>query len=174
MKSNLTTVVRILLFISSYLPLLFIFYLQNLKTNLLLSIFFISLGIMSTVGIVLFLNYINTTSSRTEKVAQIQRKDTEVIAYIFTYIFPFLQLNFGDLVNLLSLGIFFIILGVIYINSSMICINPTLNMLGYHLYEIETPEGYNHTLLARKKRVLKNTELDVVIIGDDLMVEKSE
>jgi hypothetical protein len=111
---------------------------------------------------------------RIEKVARIQKKDTEVIAYIFTYIFPFLQLNFGDLVNLLSLGIFFIILGIIYVNSSMICVNPTLNLLGYHLYEIETPEGYSHTLLARKKRIIKNTDLEVVIIGDDLMVVKSE
>jgi hypothetical protein len=174
MRSNLSIPARLSLFISSYLPLLFIFYLQNLKTNIYLAVFFLILGILATCGIVCIIQFIDSTSPLKEKIAKVQRKDTEVIAYIFTYIFPFLQLNFSDPINLLSLGIFFVILGIIYINSSMICINPTLNLIGYHLYEIENPEGYTHTLLTRNKRVLRNSELNVVKIGDDIMVVKEE
>ena len=174
MKPDLSILARISLFISSYLPLLFIFYLQNLKTNIILAIGFLSLGIFATCGIVCVIHYIDSTNPVVEKIAKIQRKDTEVIAYLFTYIFPFLQLNFSDIINLLSLGIFFVILGIIYINSSMICINPTLNLIGYHLYEIENPEGNSRTLLSRNKRILKNSELKVIEIGDDLMVVKEK
>jgi hypothetical protein len=172
MKPNISISARISLFISSYLPLLFIFYLKNLATNLWLAIFFLGIGILATCGIIIIINYINTTCSIVEKIAKVQRKDTEVIAYLFTYIFPFLDLKFDEIINLLSLLIFFVILGIIYVNSSMICINPTLNILGYHLYEIENPEGNSRTLLSRNKRVRKNAELNVVVIGEDIMVVK--
>jgi hypothetical protein len=172
MRSNLSILARVTLFISSYLPLLFIFYLQNLSKNFYLALTFLVIGLLATFGIVCIINYINTTSPIVEKIAKVQRKDTEVIAYLFTYIFPFLQLNFSDLINLLSLLIFFVILGTIYINSSMICINPTLSLIGYHLYEIENPEGNSRTLLSRNQRVAKNVELNVVEISEDILVVK--
>jgi hypothetical protein len=172
MTSNLSLPAKVSLFVSSYLPLLFIFYLQNLKDNIVLAIIFLVLGLVATCVIACIIYYINTTSPVYEKIAKVERKDTEVIAYLFTYIFPFLQLNFTDVINLISLGIFFVILGIIYINSSMICINPTLSLIGYHLYEIENSEGNSHMLLSRNKRVVKNTELTVVTLGEDIIVVK--
>lgn len=172
MTNNLSILARTCLFISSYLPLLFIFYLQNLKTNTPLAFFFLIIGLISTLIIVGVIFYINTTSAVTEKIVKVQRKDTEVIAYLFTYIFPFLQLNFNDYINLFSLLIFFVILGTIYINSSMICINPTLSLIGYHLYEIENSEGNIRTILSRNTRVTKNAELNVVMINEDVLVVK--
>lgn len=169
----INSITKFFLFVSSYLPLLFIFYLQNLKENLLLSIIFIGLALASLCWLVFFIKYVETTSPIEEKIVNVQRKDNEVIAYIFTYIFPFLNFNFGDALYLVSLGIFFVILGILYVNSNMICINPTLNIIGYHLYEVETPSGSIHTLLSRRKRLTKNQSIQIITIGDDIMMEKS-
>jgi len=163
---------RILLFVSSYFPLLIIFTIQNLNSHFYWALGLASLGVLSLIGLALFIHFVNTSSPRIQEVTFVQRKDTEVMAYIVTYIFPFLGLNFGDLNNIISLGIFFLILGVIYVNSNMISINPTLNLLGYHLYEIETQGGTIHTIISRRRRISKGDKLSVVVIGDDIMMER--
>jgi hypothetical protein len=165
---------RILLFISSYFPLLIIITLQNWKAYGVWSLIPASIGAISLLGLATFLHFVSTTSPRVQQVVQVQRKDAEVMAYIVSYVFPFLGLNFEDPMNVISLGIFFAILGIIYINSNMIHINPTLNIFGYHIYEIETPSESTQTVISRKGRLIRGEKLNVVVIGDDLLMERDK
>ncbi len=165
---------RILLFISSYFPLLMIFTLQNWKTHGVWSLIPAIVGAVSLLGLAAFLHFVSTTSPRVQQVVQVQRKDAEVMAYIISYVFPFLGLNFNDPMNVISLGIFFAILGVIYINSNMIHINPTLNIFGYHIYEIETSSGSTQTVISQRGRLIRGEKLNVVVIGDNLLMERAK
>ena len=170
----LSVFTKILLFISSYFPLLMIFTIQNWRNHGVWSLIPAIIGGISLLGLAAFLYFVNTTSPRVQQVAQVQRKDAEVMAYIVSYVFPFLGLNFDDSLNMISLGIFFVILGIIYINSNMVHINPTLNIFGYHIYEIETPNGTTHTVISHKGRIIKGEKLNVVVIGDDLLMERNK
>ncbi len=165
---------RILLFISSYFPLLIIITLQNWKSYGVWSLIPACIGAISLIGLAAFLHFVSTTSPRIQQVVQVQRKDAEVMAYIVSYVFPFLGLNFDDPMNVISLGIFFVILGIIYINSNMIHINPTLNIFGYHIYEIETPSESTQTVISRKGRLIRGEKLNVVVIGDNLLMERDK
>ncbi len=151
-----------------------IFTLQNWKTYGVWSLIPASIGAISLLGLAAFLHFVSTTSPRVQQVVQVQRKDAEVMAYIVSYVFPFLGLNFDDPMNVISLGIFFVILGIIYINSNMIHINPTLNIFGYHIYEIETPSGSTQTVISRKGRLIRGEKLNVVVIEDDLLMERDK
>ena len=73
--------------------------------------------------------------------------------------------------NLLSISIFFVIIGIIYVNSNMIHINPVLTVFGYHIYEIATKNESNYTLISRR-RIMKNEKLNVVVIGDYILMER--
>jgi len=145
---------RILLFISSYFPLLMIFTLQNWKAYGVWSLIPACIGAVSLLGLAAFLHFVSTTSPRVQQVVQVQRKDAEVMAYIVSF--------------------FFAILGIIYINSNMIHINPTLNIFGYHIYEIETPSESTQTVISRKGRLIRGEKLNVVVIGDDLLMERDK
>ena len=164
--------IKILLFISSYFPLLMIFTIQNWRNHGVWSFIPAIIGGISLLGLAAFLHFVNTTSPRVQQVAQVQRKDAEVMAYIVSYVFPFLGLNFDDPLNMISLGIFFLILGIIYINSNMVHINPTLIIFGYHIYEIEAPNGAIYTVISYRDRIIKGENLKVVVIGDDLLMER--
>lgn len=170
----LTIFTRILLFISSYFPLLMIFTLQNWKAHGIWSLIPACIGVVSLIGLAAFIYFVGTTSPRIQQVVQVHNKDAEVMAYIISYVFPFLGLNFDDPMNVISLVIFFAIIGIIYINSNMIHINPTLNILGYHIYEIETSSGSTQTVISRKGRLIRGEKLNVVVIGDDLLMEQNK
>lgn len=90
-------------------------------------------------------------------------KDADVMAYLITYIFPFIGVTQDNLIGFI---VFFVILGIIYINSNMLYVNPILSLLQYHAYEIETDDGKTHIIIIHEKRVKTPTALNVVLIDD--------
>lgn len=165
---------KTILFLSSYAPLLLLLTLQNLEKHA--DKFWVwipaGIGVISFLGLWLFLKWVRGSAERKEEVACIERKDSEVLAYIVTYVFPFLSIDFSNLWNVISLAFFFIVLMFIYINSNMIHVNPMLSVFGYNIYEVQTPKGTLHTILTKRSRLLKSTTLNVVMIGDDIFMEK--
>lgn len=93
------------------------------------------------------------------------------MSYIASYVIPFLVPSLQNWQHGLALGIFFFILGVIHVNSNMIHINPMLNLQKYHLYEITTESGSTHALISRK-RIQRGLRLEVIKVGDDILIEK--
>ena len=91
---------------------------------------------------------------------------------MFAYIFPFLTFDITNVSNALGLCIFFLVLMVLNVSSNMIHINPVLNLLGYHLYHVTVREGGTHTLLTRRSRLVRGTQIEAVLIGDDISMEK--
>jgi hypothetical protein len=61
---------------------------------------------------------------------------------------------------------------VLNVSSNMVHINPALNLLGYHVYQITDGDDLTHTIVTRRNRINPGTTLNVVIIGDVLSMEK--
>ena len=93
------------------------------------------------------------------------------MGYIVGYIMPFLAIAFSDWQQVAALVVFFVILGFLYVNSDMIHINPTLNLLGYRLYEVTLEDRSTYSLITRH-RMQRDTTLQLVRIGDDILFEK--
>lgn len=93
------------------------------------------------------------------------------MSYVVSYIIPFLSTPFNGWQQGIALTMFFGMLGILYINSAMIHINPMLNLVGYHLYEAVLDDGITYSLIARK-RVGRGQILSVVKIGDDILMAK--
>jgi hypothetical protein len=163
---------KIMLFLSAYSPLLGIFTIQYYKVYSIWILIPFLIGVGSVIWLLIFIRWAGNSAKRQIVVESIQRKDAEVIAYLFTYVLPFLGIKLEEPSTILSLSIFFFILLVINVSSNMIHINPVLNLLGYHVYEVSSNGNLIQTLLSKRNRLVRGTKLDVVLIGDDLLMEK--
>ena len=191
---------RISLFIVSYLPLFFIMCFVQLYTykNYLnwagitlesvmtfLEYFgavtiLVLLSLFGLVGLKIFLKNIKRrcqTSGRTVKILDIENKNNESISYLFTYLIPFVFQDLSKLSNVIPIAILLMVTALIYINSSMILINPTIS-IKYTLYQIsyldvETNKKRTGMILTKSKYLEEDDLLDIEDVGPKLFYAES-
>lgn len=188
------------LFIVSYLPLFFIMCFVQLYTYRSylnwkgisvesLTIFFKYFGAVSVIGVLslfgivgltIFLKNIKrrcATSGRTVRVIDIENKNNESISYLFTYIIPFVFQDLSTLTNVIPIAILLTVTALIYINSSMILINPTIS-INYTLYQVtyldlESDKKRTGMVLTKSKYLEEDDLLDVEDVGPKLFYAES-
>ena len=74
------------------------------------------------------------------------------MAYIATYLIPFFGVDLGTTDDIVVLGGFLLVLMIVYVNSSMLFVNPVLSLVGYHWFEVDDPDGHVYALLTRRDR----------------------
>ena len=186
---------RFSLFIVSYLPLFFIMCFVQLYTysehlplvsesEVTISTFIkhfgvvvilIVLSVIGVFGLSTFLKRVKrrcTNSGRTVKVIDIENKNNESITYLFTYIIPFVFQDLSKLTSVIPIAILLIVTCLIYINSSMILINPTIS-IKYTLYQvtyldIESGKTRKGTFLTKSRYLEEDDELDIESVGHKL------
>ena len=162
---------RFLLFLSSYFPLAAIFFILFIGKQQWVAISILSIGLLGLVGMASYLRAVQKLGPIQVKVKEIQRRDAEAMSYIVSYLIPFLAVPFNGWEQGFALSIFFVVLGILYVNSNMIHINPMLNLAGYHLYEITLEDDAVHSLITFR-RIVRGEKLSVVKVGDDILLEK--
>ena len=162
---------RILLFFSSYAPLAVILVLLFWSKSQAIAIASGAVALLSVAGVVVYLQVVNQLGGVATKVVECHSRGDEAMGYIVGYIMPFLAIAFSDWQQAAALVVFFVILGFLYVNSDMIHINPTLNFLGYRLYEVTLEDRSTYSLITRH-RMQRDTTLQLVRIGDDILFEK--
>lgn len=163
--------IRMLLFLSSYFPLAVIFAVQlYLQGHIGWAVSCLSSGLAGLIGLAAFMRTTTKINPLSVKVATVSRRDGEAMSYIVTYLLPFIALPSGDVANGISLGVFLIVLAILYVNSDMMHINPMLNLAGWHLYEITLQQGDVYTLIT-KSRIRKGMDLSVIQMGDWIYLE---
>lgn len=165
-------IARGILFLSGYAPLFAIFSIQYYSKYGNWALLPGLLGLIAVIGMFVWIQWVRRASPVSLSIRSVRRKDAEVIAYIFAYVFPFLGLDLDSDASTIGLGVFFIVLMVLNVSSNMVHINPMLNMFGYHVYEIDTDSEENHTIITGRSRLVRGTTLDAVTIGDEVWMEK--
>lgn len=166
---NLPT--RVVLFLSSYTPL---FLIMAVKYGMAHHYFGLSMLLLSVVSVGILLVYLSTAATLAIDqvvVEKISGKDTEAMSYIVTYLIPFLDIKIDKPSNFISLLLLFIVVGVLYVHSNLIYINPTLNMLSYHLFEIELQGGKTAALLSKRGFVERGSTIAVTSLGEQVLLE---
>ena len=94
----------------------------------------------------------------------------EGIAYVVTYIIPFVAFDQTTWTDWAALGLLLAIIGVLYISSPMIHINPVLTIFGWRTYEVSIGEE-SKMLMSRRKQVRSQQTLRVVTLDVDVILE---
>lgn len=162
---------RILLFFSSYAPLSVMLVLLLWNKAPIVAAVSGGLALLSVAGMLICLQVVNRIAGVSTKILDCHSRGDAAMSYIVTYIIPFLAVAFSDWQQAAALGVFFVILGFLYVNSDMIHINPTLNLFGYRLYEVTLADGSTYSLIAHG-RVQRGRTLQLVRLGDEIQFEK--
>lgn len=106
------------------------------------------------------------------KVIDIENKNSESISYLFTYIIPFVFQDLSSITNVFAVSVLLFVTYLIYSNSSMLLINPTISMV-YSLYLIEYEDMSSKRkrkgmVLSRNKFLEEDDEIKIRSMGHKL------
>jgi prepilin signal peptidase PulO-like enzyme (type II secretory pathway) len=105
------------------------------------------------------------------KVHRSKPKDGDVLAYTATYLVPFLGVDLTHKEGAVIFASFLIVLGVVYVNSDMLFVNPALNLCGYHSFWITDEHGHEFSLITRRKELDKGTVIRPAKVGKYVRLE---
>ena len=190
--NHLHGLAQFVLFVSSYLPLFILIIVRQVSENieflnyagfslLFLKVFALKFGLSSIlifISIVGLFGYWQTLGNIEEvakngnpiTVKDVKNKNSEAIGYIATYIIPFLFQSFSGWYECLSVLFLMAIIYRIYINSSLLLINPLLSFK-FAIYEIEYVENEknkNGLIISRNKYLQDDAEIKIYEIGHKL------
>lgn len=159
-----------MLFFSSYAPLGVIMCVMSFTHNRSLSVVFLSVSILSVFSLWYYLKMTLAFEPIPLTTSDVKRTDGDTMSYIASYLIPFVAAPFQLTEQSIGLFLFFLVIAILYVNSGMIHINPTLNFLGWRIYEITSEDGKEYSIIT-KRRLCKKESLKVVNIAEDVFVE---
>lgn len=161
---------RLMLFLSSYSPLLAILAVRNWDSRAI-ALALLLVGAASVLWLVAFIHHARTIAPTSIEIDRATSKDGELVSYIVTYLLPFLAIDFAQPADVLSLSILLVVIALLYVHSNLIYVNPLLAALGLHLIEIEETNGKVSILLSPRRYVRSGTRVRVIQAGDLLNLE---
>jgi len=190
--NNLHGIAQFALFVTSYFPLFVLIIIRQFSENseflnyggfdwtsikLFLSKFGLS-AILSVISFFGLFGYWKTLGNieevaengRPVKITDVKNKNSEAIGYIATYIIPFLFQSFSGWYESVSVMFLLGIIYPIYINSSLLLINPILSFR-FSIYEIEYKDGdkeKNGLVISRDKYLQDEADIKIYEIGHKL------
>lgn len=143
-----------MLFLSSYFPLFLIISVTQRSNWGYWHLTPLIIGASSIFWLTGWLIWAKQKSPEELVVKKSKSKDSEVIAYIISYVLPMAGTKFSEFDGAITITVFFIVIMILNLNSNLVYINPILNSIGYHLFEVELPSGNDIMLITKSERLL--------------------
>ena len=172
-----------LLFLSSYMPLFVLLGVRSIGHSLTLAVasgVLVVLGAFATVAV---LKTARHKPTQNFKLLEVENRDADIGAYAATYLLPFLLVFDGPWRDIVSLAGFVGFLGIVYVRSRLIYVNPTLAFFGYRLWSVipltagadeHTAAPWPRFLLAKVDRIAKGQVVAAHPITEDLLLFEKE
>jgi hypothetical protein len=116
---------------------------------------------------------VSGNKSLPEKVTYIENINWEHLTFLVTYVIPLLSFdldfNLDKDRNSLMFFLVLIIIGLIYVKTNMFYTNPTLAILGYHIYKISTTKRNNVIFISRDV-ISENDWIEHKLLSDNIYI----
>jgi hypothetical protein len=154
------------LFLSSYSPAFLILAARSVDRSC--AMFAISLGLSIGSGgiFLLFIRFARAGAPYKAEILEVEPHDADLAAYVATYLLPFIVVFNASAQDVVALGLFLFFIGVLWVNSGMLYLNPLLALRGYHVYLVQlgtvgaTPGGPGtRSFLLSQRRNLRATDM---------------
>lgn len=172
------------LFLSSYLPLFALIGVRSIQRSNLISFSCGVLVIAGAIGTFLFLRTAERKPKGAYQLVAVENRDGDVAAYAATYLLPFVTVFSGEWQDVLTLAGFIVFLGMIYVRSRLIYVNPVLALLGYHLWRTipvtagaeqdDSRARWPRYVLADNARIREGQFISAFKVSDDLLLYNEE
>ncbi|MBW7900980.1 MAG: hypothetical protein H3C26_05865 [Rhodocyclaceae bacterium] len=68
------------------------------------------------------------------EISKLEDINYEHLTFLATYVVPLISFDFGSSRQMIVLGLLLVVMGVIYIKTDLFYANPSLALLGFHIY----------------------------------------
>ena len=164
---------RILLFLSSYAPLFIILGIRKSFGHSTVSIILFAAAVLSVLVLLAYLGVVRRLAAHPVTIQSASSRDGEAMSYIVSYLLPFVGLDSASRADQISLGVFLLVLAVVYVSTNLIHMNPVLNLLGYRILEIDSADGKRSILITHRAYIRSGTPIEAVSLGDTILLEKT-
>jgi hypothetical protein len=124
------------LFLSSYAPAFLILAVRSYHHSTALFLAALAVAIVSAAAFLLFIRLARRGGPFRAEVADVEPRDGDLAAYVATYLLPFVVVFGATVQDVIALALFLFFIGVLWINSRMLYLNPLLALAGYHVYVV--------------------------------------
>lgn len=133
--------------------------------------------LMASAGIVITLKLkhrFNGVHNPPVEITNIKNENYEYLTFLTTYIIPLVCINLDEIRYIIMLGILLLIIGSIFVKMDLYLGNPTLALLGYHLYRIEANDfsSTDGILVISKDELTSRSYIKWIKITDSVWVAK--
>jgi hypothetical protein len=142
-------VLRSRLFVSSFAPLFVIFAIRFQDRGLQLAC--AGLAAFGIATLILLLRAARRIEPDPHRIETVADRGAEVAGYVATYLLPFVTVTEPSTRDVVAYLTFVLVIGVVYVRSEMIQINPVLYLLGYRVWKITTSEGWSGYFIGRDR-----------------------
>ena len=70
-----------------------------------------------------------------------------------------------------SVVLLLLLVALLYVNSRMIQVNPILNLLGYHIFEVRSDVGKTSALITKRSYLAPDDQIKVVSLDNYVLLE---
>ncbi|NIJ46502.1 hypothetical protein FHR24_002990 [Wenyingzhuangia heitensis] len=109
--------------------------------------------------------------TKPEQITEVEDHNWEHLTFLVTYVVPLLSFDLDFDLSKERNGLMFIlilfIIGVIYVKTNIYYTNPTLALLGYHIYKVST-QNKRHVILITKDSISKEDYIESKHISDNV------
>ena len=109
----------------------------------------------------------NGTKQLPTKVLNIEDVDCEHLTFLTTYIIPLVCIPITEKTRyFIVFLILLIVIGVISVKTNLFYANPTLALLGYHIYKIDADDGLNKKIVLSKDILSNGVSIQYIKIDE--------
>lgn len=159
------------IFLSSFSPLLIVFALLDSFGRGAATEICVALAIAGPLLLLLAFKIAKRFDGVPLTAASNERRDADVLAYVATYLIPFLAVNAVTLRSRLAVGVFIGLIALFYIRGEMYFLNPLLGVVGYRVFEVKTGDGSAVILITKRRHIGDQAQLRPVPLSDDIYWE---
>jgi hypothetical protein len=169
------------LFLGSYAPLFMLLLLTQLGNKVLgkfevhrltINTLPLVLAVLCIAGAVYVLSFIKAANSIAPTLIHIkavERSTQDTLAYLITYLIPFVGFSFVSINYLFANALILIFIGVLYVQSNMVYLNPTMSLFGYRVYKIEVKD--TNLLMLAKTHLKPQTTIKASSLNRGFLIE---
>lgn len=168
----MTVFVQSLLFLSSYSPLFGVFALLDTFGRGWPSLVCLGVAILGLFGVVALFLVDRGTAAHPLEVASASPRDSDVMAYVVSYLVPFADFDASSVRQKLAVILFVGLVAILYVRLQLFYVNPLLALIGYRVYQATTVGGNSIALLSRRRFVAPASRLQAVRLSDYVWRER--
>jgi hypothetical protein len=142
--------VKVVFFVSSFIPLYVIFVILNIE-SILLDVFFIVIIALSSGLLYYVFSIVRHIDGQYKEFKEVENINRVNLEYFVVYIIPFLSINLLDIRIAISIFILFGMMCLMYVRSDIIYMNPLFTIGGLNLFRVKDDKGDQYILISRKK-----------------------